>query len=77
MADGIESHIIYPSRGPRFGLLQVIRGGPPVGEDFGMMRHGSLEKRLKHGGHRPPQRPKEPRFRLLRRILRLLRRGGD
>ena len=36
------------------------------------------EMRRQHGGeHRPPKRPRGPRFGLLRRIVRLIRGGGD
>lgn len=35
------------------------------------------EHRRRQGGHGPPKRPRGPRFRLLRRIVRLIRGGGD
>ena len=50
---------------------------PPFGEDFGNMKNALLEQRMKHDGHRPPERPKGPRFGLLRRIVRFARGGGD
>ncbi len=50
---------------------------PSAGEDFGLMEHEALRQRMRHDGHRPPDRPKRPRFGLLRRIVRLIRGGGD
>ncbi len=50
---------------------------PPVGEDFGRMENEALRQRMRHDGHRPPDRPKRPRFGLLRRIISILRGGGD
>ncbi|MCY3882315.1 MAG: hypothetical protein OXG61_09360 [Chloroflexi bacterium] len=50
---------------------------PPIGEDFGTMKNELLEQRMRHDGHRPPERPKGPRFGLLRRLVRLVRGGGD
>ncbi len=50
---------------------------PPPPEDFGTLRHELAERREQQGGHRPPRGPKGPRFGLLRRIVRLIRGGGD
>lgn len=50
---------------------------PPGLEDLAKQPHEMLRERQKHDGHRPPERPKGPRFALLRRIVRLIRGGGD
>lgn len=50
---------------------------PPGLEDLSKQPHDLLVQRQKHDGHRPPKRPRGPRFRLLRRIVRLIRGGGD
>ncbi len=39
--------------------------------------HRLVEQRRSQGGHRPPKRPRAPRFGLIRRIVRLIRGGGD
>ena len=55
--------------------------GPPVGDEVIAMRmsrlHRMVEQRRSQGGHRPPKRPRGPRFGLVRRIVRLIRGGGD
>ena len=50
---------------------------PPGLEDMSKQPHDMLVERQKHDGHRPPKRPRGPRFGLLRRILRFIRGGGD
>lgn len=55
--------------------------GSPFGEEGGALQMSRLtrvaERRRRQGGHRPPERPKGPRFGLVRRIVRLVRAGGD
>ena len=49
----------------------------PTGEDFGGLKHPLLEKFEDPHGHIPPRRPRGPRFGLIRRIVRFLRRDGS
>ena len=55
--------------------------GSPFGHEAVAMRmsrlHRLVEQRRSQGGHRPPKRPRAPRFGLIRRIVRLIRGGGD
>lgn len=49
----------------------------PSSKDLAKQPHEMLRERMKHDGHRPPKRPRGPRFGLVRGILRAIRRGGD
>ncbi len=60
--------------------MEDFGGGPvlPPGlEDLAQQPHELLRKQQSEGGHRPPKRPRGPRFGLLRRIIRIIRGGGD
>ena len=46
-------------------------------EDLAKHPHDMFRHRQRHDGHRPPKRPRGPRFALLRRIVRAIRGGGD
>lgn len=52
---------------------------PTPGPELEMLAQAQKEEmQRRHGGeHRPPKRPRGPRFGLLRRIVRLIRGGGD
>ncbi len=51
---------------------------PNHGPDLEMMARAQQdEMKRQRGGHRPPKRPRGPRFALLRRLARLIRGGGD
>ncbi len=52
---------------------------PNPGPELEMMAQAQKdEMRRRHGGEQgPPKRPRGPRFGLLRRIVRLIRGGGD
>ena len=57
--------------------------GSPFGNEAGVVRMSRwlAEHRRSQGGHRPPKRPKGPRFGMLRRsvsrVVRVIRGGGD
>ena len=51
---------------------------PNPGPELEMMARAQQdEMKRRGGGHRPPKRPRGPRFGLLRRLVRLIRGGGD
>jgi len=45
-------------------------------EELAKQAHEMRRHRLRHDGHRPPKRPRGPRFGLLRRLVRVIRSGG-
>ena len=56
--------------------------GSPFGDEAGAVRLAGLEaRRRRQSGNRPPKRPWGPRFgslrRFVRRVVRLIRGGGD
>ncbi len=60
-----------------FGGGEFIPPNPGVDAEM-LARAQQDEMRRHHGGdHRPPKRPRGPRFGLLRRIVRVIRGGGD
>lgn len=46
-------------------------------EQLAEQAHEMLRHRMRHDGHRAPDAPRDPRFGLLRRIVRLIRGGRD
>ena len=52
---------------------------PNAGAQTEMLAKAQQEEMRRHhgGDHRPPKRPRGPRFALLRRIVRVIRGGGD
>ncbi len=52
---------------------------PNPGPELEMMAQAQQDEMRRRGGgdHRPPKRPRGPRFGLLRRIVRRIRGGGD
>ena len=52
---------------------------PPAGPEVELLARAKLDemKLNRQSGQRPPRRPRGPRFGLVRRLLRLVRGGGD
>ena len=62
MADFGGGGFIPPNPGPELEMLAQARKD---------------DMKRQRGDHRPPKRPRGPRFGLLRRIARVVRGGGD